>query len=389
MATQAKLKLLNPKKIKMSKARIFTTLTIAAFVGAFGSFFFVISAHIFAPGLAGLSNGISYTVNDIIWAVNANNLDWIPGWANSRAAADAIVYWIVYIILCIPVIWLGFTWFSKRFMFHSIYYLTLNLAFSMLFANAPSNWVDVTSLDEVEGAAKTVAIFIYAGLGGACAGLSVGWAFKVGACTMGLDPIAKKISRDKSINVSSLLAYISIVNTTMWTIVGASIPEFQGATAPIAQGGGSWITSTLLSPEYIASWIYIGTYSAIAGSIYSSTKKVEVFTTSDKTDTISEYLNSISYHRGHTIYTLEGGYTHMQRKALKMIVSIDEMYDVVEKIAAIDDKAFITVKELYRVYDIHNWTTMTDEDKEKERQRIIKKTEKRIKTQKTDDIVKE
>ncbi len=367
--TKVQEKLLNPKKVKMSQTKAFVLLTVAAFVGAFASFFFVIAAHIFAPGLAGISNGFAYAINDIIlWQTGSVD------WAGTREAADTIIYWIFYLVASAPIIYLTVVWFSKRFVKYSLYFLITNLIFSMIFAFIPGTKDGIVELDTLSETGKMIGTMVMASIGGILSGISVGLAFKVGACTMGLDPVAKKVSRDKDINIAVILMYIAVVNTTLWTIILSLIPE----PTPLATDT-DFIKSTLLSPEYIGSWIYIGSYSFVAGYVYSSNKKVEVFTTSEHTDKISDYFNSISYHRGHTIYTLEGGYTHKERKAIKMIVNFDEMYEVVEKVAALDSKAFITVKELYRVYDIHNWITMTDEDKEKEKTRLNKEAKKREK----------
>ncbi len=380
MTNTAKTKLLNPKKVKMSKLKIYTLLTVGAFLGAFSSYFFVIAAGIYAPGLAGLSNGISYTINDIIW--------WQTGWINpavgeiSRTTMDAIVYWIVYWLFNIPIIYFAIRWFSKRFMTYSIYFLAWNFTFSMIFAWTPGLKEGLVNLSDpsVTEAVRTISILFFSFLGGCTSGIAVGLAFKVGGCTMGLDPVAKQISRTKDMNVSSILSIMTIISTTTFTVVRGFLPSTIGADgfeSAIAHDG--FLQATVFAPEYIGSWIFVGAYSAVSGAIYSSSKKVEIFATSEKSGEISEYFNSVSYHRGHTIYSLEGGYSHKEKRAIKMIVNFDEMYDVVERIAALDSKAFITVKELYRVYDIHNWTPMTEDDKEKERARLVKETKKRDK----------
>ncbi len=368
MAKQAKVKMLNPQKIKMSKATSFTLLTVGAFVGAFSTFFFVVAANLYMPGLGGMSNGIAYTINDILWATGNT-------WAASRASADAIIYWVIYGLANIPIIWITTRWFSRRFLTYSLYYFVVNFIFSMLFANLPSlsgGLIDQSTLSEAE---QTLATLFFSFIGGLTSGIAVGLAFKVGACTMGLDPVVKNISRTKNLNIGPILSIIAISTTTTFIIIRGFIPNAPGGTSAIEADG--FLRGTIFSPEYIGSWLFIIAYSVVADAVYSSAKKVEIFATSEHTDRISEYFNSVEYHRGHTIYKLEGGYSHKEKKAIKMIVNFDEMYDVVKKIAALDDKAFITVKEIFRVYDVHNWTTMTDEDKEKEKERFARE-QKRI-----------
>ncbi len=376
MVKEAKTKLLNPTKIKMSRSKALSYVVISAFTGAFSSYFFIIAAHLYTPGLGGISNGIAYVINDIVWWQTG-----MEGFAQSRAAADTLIYWIVYGLSNIPIIIFALNRFSKRFMGYSIFYFVVNFAFMMLFSNIPSITNGLISEDALAAAgevANTLTILFFSLIGGIISGISVGFAFKAGACTMGLDPVIKHITRTKDINIAPIFGLVAITTTTTFIFIRALIPsiEVNGEYVnAISQNG--FLRATLFSPEYIGSWIFILAYTAVAGAIYSSSKKVEVFATSVKTEEISEYFNSVQYHRGHTIYSLEGGFSKKEKKAIKMIVNIDEMHEVVAKIAAIDGSAFITVKELYRVYDVHNWTTMTDEDKEKEKLRLIKEQRRR------------
>ncbi len=374
MVQHAKTKLLNPTKIKMSRAKALIYLTVAASIGAFSSYFFVIAANLYTPGLAGICNGIAYTINDIIWWQK-------PTIEMARPAADTIMYWIFYGTANIPIIIFSIRWFSKRFMIYSLYYFIVNFLVMMLFSLIPSlsDGLVVISPEDTE-TTRILVILFFSVLGGVASGAAIGLAFKVGACTMGLDPVVKHVSRTRDINVAPIFAMVATINTTIFILIRAAIPMTEdGVVTQSAIQKYGFLKATLFSPEYIGSWIFIGAYTTVAGTIYSSSKKVEVFATSMKTDEISEYFNSVEYHRGHSIYRIEGGYSKQEKKAVKMIVNVDEMHEVVTKIAAIDDQAFITVKELYRVYDVHNWTTMTDEDKEKEKYRLVREQRRREK----------
>lgn len=369
------LKLLNPQKIKMSKKKSYSYLTLSAFIGAFSSYFFVLAANLYSPGLGGISSGISYTINDIIWANGGQ-------WMSSRTSADSMIYWLIYIICNIPIIYLATRWFSKRFLTYSLYFFIVNFMISMVFANLNSLSGGLINLSDpsLSKEVVTITILLFSFLGGLASGVSVGIAFKVGACTMGLDPVVKHISRERNINIGPILSMVAATTTTFFVVIRSFIPSTPGGMSPFKEEG--FLKSTFFSAEYIGSWLFIVAYSVVASAVYSSTKKVEVVATSIKTDEISDYLNNSAYHRGHTILHMEGGYSREIKKAIKMIINYDEMYDVVEKIAAIDHKAFITIKEIFKVYDIHDWKTMTDEDKEKERLLFIKKEKKRMKMEK-------
>ncbi len=372
-------KMLNPQKIKMSRSAAFTYLTVGAFIGAFSSYFFVLAANLYSPGLAGFSSGISYTFNDILWATGNT-------WGASRTSADSMIYWAVYIACNIPIIYMSTKWFSNRFLFYSIYYFVVNFMISMLFANIPAiagGIVDMSGMDE---SVRTITVLFFSFIGGMSSGVAVGLAFKVGASTMGMDPVAKHISREKNINIGPVISSITAVTTLTFILIRAFIPrevityaidgsiESSEMMTKVEQLG--FLKATFFSPEYIGSWLFIVSYSVVADTVYSSAKKVEVLATTEHADEISDYLNNSAYHRGHSIVRVEGGYSHTEKKAIMMIIGYDEMFDIVEKIAAMDAKAFITVKELFKIYDIHNWTPMTDEDKEKERRRIIKQEKK-------------
>lgn len=375
MESNENIKLLQPSKIKMSKQKVYFILTMAAILSAFSTYYFIVAAQLYVPGLAGLSNGISYTINDLIGSGNGE-------WIGSRSTADTIIYWIFYSIFNVPIIYLTIRWYSKRFFLLSLYFFLINFIFSMFFSNVPG--FNQTILDINNEDVHGVIVFIFSIVGGVVYGISVGLAFKVGACTLGLDPIAKFISREHDVNIAPILFTFTIINTTIWTIV-------RFFTIPGQKE--DFMSSTFLSPEYIGSWLYIGAYSVVTGTIYASNKKVQLFVTTEKTNEISNFFNSINYHRGHTIFNVEGGYSKTQKRSILMIVNIGEMYDVVEKIAAIDGRAFITIHELKKVYDIRDWRSMTDEDKKKTQERMHldfkkkKKYEKKTKCKKNENKI--
>ncbi len=360
-ATQEKL--LQPSRIRLSKKKIYTYLTIGAILSSFATYYFLVYVQIMAAGLAGISNGIAYTLNDIL--ISAGIIE-----AAARTRWDIMVYWVVYLIANIPIIYLSTRWFSKKFLIYSVYFFTINFISALIFANVGFINEPILAIADEEVAAKGLQTLMYALIGGAIYGIGTGMAFKVGACTMGLDPVSKFISREKDISIAPILFAITIINTTLWTVVR----WWTSGDANVE--GASFFHDTLLSVRYIASWVFVGTYSVITGFIYSANKKVQVFINSKKATDISNYFNSINYHRGHTLFSVEGGYSKERAKSLLMIINIQEMYDVIEKVAAVDGKAFITIQEMLRVYDVRDWKAMTDDDKEKE-QEIIKKEQKR------------
>ncbi|NQX83466.1 MAG: YitT family protein [Mycoplasmataceae bacterium] len=355
MTTQTKL--LQPSKIKMNKSKIYLFLLVGSFLVSFGSYYFIINAQLFTPGLGGISYGLAYVINDII-GTDDKFLD----------VSNVIIFWIVYILGNIPIIYFTLKWYTKNFFKLSMFFFVTNFIFSMILANVPVFSEQIFSIDK--NSESSIEILSLAFFGGLIYGLGTGMTFRVGSCTMGLDPVSKFFSKEKDINIAYVLFAITIISTTIFTIIRFfTNPEIKG----------TFLQETILSPEYIGTWIFVVTYSLVTGSIYASNKKVEITVKTKKSEEISDFFNSNSYHRGHTLILVEGGYTKQKFKSFEMITNIEEMYDVVEKIAAIDPKAFITINELKKVYDVRDWRSMTDEEIEKSKQIIIKEKEKREK----------
>lgn len=365
----SKIKELQPSKIKMSKPKVYLILTLAAILMSITTYYFIVAAQLYTPGLGGIAYGLSYTIVDIV----GFNPDKIPFW-------NTMIYWVIYIIANIPIIYLTTRWFGRRFIVLSLYFFIINFLTTMLITNVLPGFSEMLFLQpgsdylNDEGIVNIIKITLSL-IAGLMYGTANGLAFKVGACTMGLDPVAKHLSREKDMNIAPILFAITIISTTIWTFVRYWTSPMAGA-----QAGEGFVRSTILSGSYIGSWIFVSIYSLVTGAIFSS-KKVQLFVTSKKTDEISNYFNEVGYHRGHTIFEVEGGYTHEKRRSIQMIINGEEMYDTVEKIAAIDPVSFITVTELSRIYDIRDWRTMTDEDRTKAAENL-KKQDKRSRERK-------
>ncbi len=363
MDNKAKVKLLNPTKIKMSKTKAFAFLTLAAFISAFSSYYFIMSMGIYTSGLSGVANGLTYTIVDII-GVSSENV----------TSARAMIYLVIYGVSNIPIIYLTYRWFSRRFLIYSLYYLIVNIIVSFFFANVPGFKEDLISNSFYFGRENLLVLttMVFAIIGGTLQGIGVGLAFKTGSCTMGLDPVVKHISREKDISIVPLLFAITIINTTIWIFVRAF-------TNPASDWNSfdEFVRATFMSPGYISSWLYVGFYSVVTGAIYSN-KKVEIFIRSNKSKQISEYFNSISYHRGHTIFKTLGGYSKQEQDSIQMIVNSDEMHDAIERIAAIDGSAFISITRLLKVYDVNEWKSINDDYKDRAKEIIVKEEKKRI-----------
>ncbi len=366
------IKKLNPSKIKMGKRKMYSLLIIGSLLLSISSYYFVLSAQLYTPGLGGIANGITYSLLAIL--KHANPYIDEPTFKTAS-------YWILYGTFNLPMIYLIIKWYSKRFFTLSIASLFLSLFFTFFFTWTPGFNVSLIPKDFGDSKSMMLIILFVSMIAGIIYGVGVGLTFRIGGCTMGLDPVIRHFSRDKDKNIAPYLFVIGMVNSMVWIFVQYIIHASYGD--PGIYGGDkvgwnwmSFIQNTIMSPQFLGSWLFIGTYSLVTSTIYSTNKKGQIFITTSKTKEISNYLNETNFHRGHTLVETEGGYSGKKTKALQMIINMEEMFDVVELIAAIDENALITVTELKRVYDVHNWIPMTNEDKEKKKE-ALKNEEKR------------
>lgn len=332
---------------------IYAYIVTGTLLASIASYYLILTMELYTPGLAGIINGFIFTFQDII----RNNLG--EGFLTSQQFKSTI-YWIIYIIMNIPIIYLSLRWYSNRFFILSLSQLFIQFGITMFLTYVPG-FRDVLKFTSLEESEEYVIFLFLALLAGIMYGVGNGLIFKAGACTMGIDPIIRYFSRERDKNIGPLLFMVTIVNTTLWTII-------RYFTNPPKLEGGSFenfIQGTILSKQYIASWVYVTIYSFTTGAIYASNKKAEIKVKSEKIPEMSKYFNEHRFHRGHTLLYVEGGYSGKKRVDLQMIINYEEMHDVVDMIAAIDPNALITVNEIKKVYDVKKWNPVTNDDKKK------------------------
>lgn len=352
----------NTKKVyvksraKMSNKQVYFQIFIATLLSSLASYYFIFTMELYTPGLAGIVNGIVFTTQDLAGG---------SGWVSTQAFKTTM-YWILYAIANMPIIYFTLKWYSMRFFKLSIMQFSIMFVMTMFLTYVPGFQMENGILADKFKDNELLGTYFYMTLGilaGLIYGVGNGMVFRVGACTMGLDPVMRYFSRERDKNIGPVLFGVTILNTTLWTFV-RYFTTHKGADMPDSNWT-NFIHGTLLSKEYIASWVYVGIFSITAGSIYASNKKAEVIVKSEKIAEISDYFNKHRFHRGHTLLHVEGGYTHQNRNDLQMVINYEEMHDVVDMVAAIDPNSFIIINEVKKVYDVRKWNPITDDDKEK------------------------
>ncbi len=324
-------------------------LTIASITMAFTLKYFIFDTMIFSTGLAGFTQGITYTITLTIEKYTSLSLDY--------SQLNLVLYWGIYIILNIPIIIFSYIYFGKRFLFNSLYVLLTSLAFSMLFNYIPGlDTASFFNIQETEDPAlKNMLIIISSFIGGVIYGWAVAMVLKNNTTSLGIDPIARYLSREKGINISIIFFSFSVTNSIFWIIVLNSI-------AGNITSWNDFINNVLFSSKIVASIIYLGVYSIVASYFYQSSDKILVEINTEKYLEISNKFNEINYHRGHSIQKIIGGFSKKERGIMKFVLKNEEVEDVVGIVRNIDPSSFIFVTKIKRTIGNHVWSTKTFED---------------------------
>lgn len=351
--------------VKINKRRKYILLVFSALMLSFSVRYFILAAGLFSGGLGGFSQGLTYTIWALTGAKNGS------GTAIGLTQTQFIntIYYVIFIGLNIPIIYYTNKRFGKRFLYDSLIVLFLGTIFTMFFTYTPgfsdASYIILPgmgsgstppSLDPLYATLNYFYIVIFALIGGLIYGTAYGTIFAVGACSMGFDPIIRNISKTKGIDVGRLFFISAFINAIFWTIILASI---NGSITSWA----SFLQNTIFSPIIVGTILFLGLSSAVANRIYPASRKYLVEVNSSETGKVSDYFNSIHYHRSHSLQTSIGGYSKKERGIFKIIINAEELTDVVDDIKIIDLQALIYVTELKKVYSIHNWNAETKEDK--------------------------
>ncbi len=359
-----KLKEKNEHKKRINK---WITFTMIGILLAFITNYLIIYIEIFSPGLAGISQGISYLFNGFIFSTPSES-------------KKITVYWTFYILLNIPIFIFAYKLLGKKFFLYSFYVLMVNITVSLFFTFVPGfnsiQFFDAEELKNSSDLIKFVSYSLIALIGGIGYGYGVGLALKKGGSTFGLDPIVKWLGRTKQISIGKITFIISIINSFIWTLLFSILNKEINSFTNFLE--------IFLNPKIFASIVYFTIISFVSSKMYSVKNKRMIEVNSTKIDEISYYLNNLKYHRNHTILRVEGGYTHKERKILQTIINEEEMNDVLKIINIIDPKAFIFTFKINNIYGNFNNRPFTLIDLE-----LIEKQNRRKEKRKIEKLQKE
>jgi len=251
-------------------------MAIGCFISAFGYNALVIPAHLLSGGLTGISQIIHHFV-----PVNVG---------------------IFYLILNIPLLFLGYKYLGKKFSLYTIYGTVL-LSFFLYIIPIEHIWTDNTLLSAV--------------FGGIIASFGTGIVLRMGGSQGGLDIISRIISKHKNISVgkANLLMNVVII------IISGFIFNSEIALYTI---------------------VFIFTSMRTSDVILSHVNRISVLIVTDKGNEVSQEINDLM-HRGTTVWNANGGYTHKDKIVLFCVLVEGELTQLQTIVKAVDPSAFVSI----------------------------------------------
>lgn len=258
---------------------------------------------------------VIYTLGIVLFLNNANLIS--TGVAGiAQIVVDVInrfgigsTYGIVYLILNIPGIVLGWYKVGRKFTFYSL--------LSIVTVTVTSNMVP-----EIEVSKDLIMNAIF---GGALMGFGIGGLLKIGGSSGGTDFYGIYLYQKFGMDFTRINTLINVVIIAVATFLyGTEIALY-----------------TILS-------FYVRTVAL--DQVFTNNNKITVWIIGEDLSKVSQYINSYLKHGTTIINNVEGGYTRQHKEIIMTILNQYEYSMLVEDIYKIDPTVFINVTE---TFDVH------------------------------------
>lgn len=290
----------------------FLTAVASAFIFAFGFRNFVTTIDPTAtPIVTGGASGLSQVIVLIFK---------IFSWLGHLEAKT--IQSIFYIVLNIPLFFLAFKGIGKRFAVFTI----INVAFSSLFIQIlPDSWLEIIKIPN-----DMLARSIFAGT---LTGLSSSIAFKAEISGGGIDVISYYISNNKSTSAGKFSLAINGGILTLFSILS------------IINNGGQ--TEGALN-SFVYGIVYLFVASRLVDAINTRNRKAQMQIITSIPEMPSILLANVPH--GCTVLHGVGGYSGENRLVIYIVVSSNEVKQVVKLVRKIDPHSFIDVGYDHIIY---------------------------------------
>ncbi|KGX87763.1 YitT family protein [Pontibacillus litoralis] len=251
---------------------------------------FLMEANVYASGFTGAAQLMSNVLRDF--------------------AGISISTGIIFFILNVPVIILGWYKVGKGFTIYSL----ISVVFTTMF-------LGIVPIMQVSPDILLNAVF-----GGVIAAVGVGMSLKLGASTGGMDIVAMVLSRIKDRPIGT---YFFILNGTIITLAGL-IYDWEKALYTIVT-------------------LYVST--RVIDAIHTRYEKVTAMIITTRAEELEQAIHSKMV-RGITTVPARGAFTKEDKNMLIMVISRYELYDLERIIKEVDPNAFTNLVQTTGVFGL-------------------------------------
>jgi uncharacterized membrane-anchored protein YitT (DUF2179 family) len=301
-----------------STARNFVDIIVTSFIAIFSAFLFAYSFRAFIvpdsdlarPLITGGASGISQIITLLLGIMNL-----FPEVEPKTFQA------IFYIILNIPLFFLGYSGVGKRFAIFSF----INVVLTSLFIQMiPTSWLTLIDIsNDMLGRA------LFAGF---ISGLSSAICYKAEISAGGLDVVTYYIANNKSTSVGKYAVAFNAVIVTIFTIISI-----------ISDGSGLGALNS-----FLYTLVYFFTSSRVIDALNLRNRKSQMQIITSKQNMAKLLLANFPH--GCTVVSAKGGFSGEERLIIYMVVSSFEVKKVVKLVRNEDSNSFIDVSDSHQVY---------------------------------------
>ena len=251
-----------------------------------------------------------------------------------------IVYWCFYLLVNIPLFFLGFFKVGKKFAIYSL----LNVIFASIFgilikSDDPNNIINLIS---AKMATETVARVLFAGM---CTGIAAALAYIIDTTAGGTDIIAFYISERKSVQIGKWSAFLNLIVVTVYSIL--SVLPLNEKLFPDSGGLGRVEVPTAII-IFLFTILYMIVVSLVVDTINTTNKKYEMKIITPNYNLSQAIIAAIPH--GCTIIQGKGGYSGKDLFIIDIAVRKSEVKKVIRITKEIDPSVFINVVPMEQVY---------------------------------------
>lgn len=283
----------------------------------------IVIGQLFTNGLAGITQSIIYLMKFF-------NVEFL-----SDTVVSNIAYWVIYLILNIPVLLLALFGLGKRFGIFTIIDVILSVIFGIILKNDdPTFFVNQISLAVIRWPLLRV---IFAGL---CTGISSGLAYYIESSAGGVDIIVYYIGEKTSKQVGGYSIILNAAIVSIFAFVSMLQPsEIYGVTA------NTFAQSFVL---FLCTFLYSFVTSFVVDKINTQNKKVLCQIITTKVNLSKSIIAALPH--SCTIEKGIGGYSGEEKEVLYISIRKKELHFLLTLCKKEDPHCFTSVLPIDNVY---------------------------------------